>query len=234
MDLPGVAYAIGDVHGRADLLLALIDQVMQDAAQVGGRPALVFLGDYVDRGDQVAETLDLLTEIAGWDEIAPVFLMGNHEQMLLAFLRDPTRGERWLRYGGLQTLMSYGVQGLRDVRSPGALEGLAQSLGAAMGAHVGFLEGLAPCHRLGNVFFAHAGANPGLAPEEQDVQTLLWGSPDFTRTPRRDGVWVVHGHTVVEEPLVAEGRISIDTGAYYSGRLTAVRLASDDIRFLTA
>lgn len=232
--VPGLVYAIGDVHGRSDLLLALIDQVLQDAAEAGGRAQVVFLGDYVDRGDQVRDVIDLLIEIAGWDEIEPVFLMGNHEQMLLAFLRDPSRGERWLRFGGLQTLMSYGVQGLRDVRAPGALDRLAQGLAAAMGPHLGFVERLAPCHRAGNVLFAHAGAHPGLAPEEQDIQSLLWGSADFAKLPRQDGIWVVHGHTVVEEPTVEQGRIAIDTGAYYSGRLTAVRLRGEEMRFLSS
>ncbi len=228
----GVIYAVGDVHGRHDRLTRLLERIFEDAAAYDTIPKIVFLGDYIDRGEQVRDTIELLIELAERPEAETVFLMGNHEHMLLHFLRDPASGSRWLRYGGLQTLMSYGVGGVGNLRAEGEALRLRGALIDALGSHLGFIEGLRASHHAGNLFFAHAGADPALPTDEQDVATLLWGCERFRTTDRDDGVWVVHGHFVVIQPAAERGRIAVDTGAYFSDRLTAARIAGGEVTFL--
>lgn len=230
-----LVFAVGDIHGRADLLRKLLERIDAEMADHDGPAELVFLGDYVDRGDHSREVLDLLTERAGRDaERPPVFLMGNHERMLLDFVREPESGRKWLRFGGLQTLMSYGVRGLGSIGEGSDLGPVREKLVEEMGPHLAFLEGLSLSHRNGNVLFVHAAADPAMPPDLQEPETLLWGSPSFLRQPREDSIWVVHGHTVVDEPQAEDGRIAVDTGAYFSGRLTAARIEGDQLRFVTS
>jgi serine/threonine protein phosphatase 1 len=238
----GLIYAVGDVHGRHDLLIRLLDRIFEDAADRRETPKIVFMGDYIDRGENARATIDLLISLAERTEAVTVFLMGNHEQMLLRFLRDPASGERWLRYGGLQTLMSYGVGGAGNLsygvggagnlRAEGEGLRIRGALVEALGPHLGFIEGLRVSHHAGNLFFAHAGADPAVPTDEQDVSTLLWGCDSFRTTDRGDGTWVVHGHFVVEQPAAERGRIAVDTGAYFSDRLTAARIADGEVSFL--
>jgi len=230
----GLLYAVGDVHGRHDLLIRLVERILVDAARLGADPVIVFLGDYIDRGEGARQTICILTEVAGWSEVQSVFLMGNHEQMLLRFLREPETGKKWLRFGGLQTLMSYGVGSAADMRGAGGAERVGRDLAEALGPHLGFIEGLQLSYRSGNLLFAHAGADPALPADEQEVATLLWGCDAFLSTDRKDGIWVVHGHTIVDQPIAARGRISVDTGAYFSGRLTAARILEGEVSFLQA
>ncbi len=228
----GVIYAIGDVHGRHDLLVRLIDRILEDSKAFDTMPKIVFLGDYIDRGENARDAIDLLIALAERTDVETVFLMGNHEQMLLRFLREPATGARWLRYGGLQTLMSYGVGGVGNLHAEGEAWRLRSALIEALGPHLGFIEGLRDSHHAGNLFFAHAGADPALSTDEQDIATLLWGCESFRTTDRDDGVWVVHGHFVVDRPAAEHGRIAVDTGAYFSGRLTAARIAGGEVAFL--
>ncbi len=228
-------YAVGDVHGRHDLLERLLARIVEDFRASGGAPGparVVFLGDYVDRGDGARETIAALRALAGGGDIAPLFLMGNHEEMLLRFLREPATGAHWVRNGGLQTLASYGIAPGGTFQSEEDAVAVRDALREAMGRDLDFLESLQLCHHAGNVFFAHAGADPDVPTDEQDVQTLLWGSRRFQETVRADGMWVVHGHFVVDHPAAENGRIAIDTGAYFSGRLTAARIAPGDVRFI--
>lgn len=226
-----VVYAVGDIHGRHDLLSRLLGRIVDDFGDASGAP-VVFLGDYIDRGDGARETIAALRRLISGGAVEPVFLMGNHEQMLLRFLRDPSTGAHWLRNGGLQTLASYGIAPGGRFRNQADAAALRDALRAAMGPDLDFIESLRLCHHAGNVFFAHAGADPAVPTEEQDVETLLWGSRRFHETPRADGVWVVHGHFVVDTPAAEGGRIAIDTGAYYSGRLTAARIAPGTVDFI--
>lgn len=230
----GLIYAVGDIHGRHDLLLRLLDRIVEDAATFDMAPVIVFLGDYIDRGEGSRETVEELTEVAEWPDAETVFLMGNHEQMLLRFLRDPETGAHWIRFGGLQTLMSYGVSSAVTLHKEGGSARVRADLVAALEPHLGFIEGLRLSHRVGNLFFAHAGADPALPVDEQEMVTLLWGCRAFFQIDRSDGVWVVHGHTVVEKPVAARGRISVDTGAYFSGRLTAARITGGEVTFIQA
>ena len=230
-------YAVGDVHGRSDLLVPLIDRVLQDALSAatdnGSVPELLFVGDLVDRGPDSRGVLEFLSMVAEWPEFEPIFLIGNHELMLLQFLDDPVKGRNWLRYGGYETLQSYGFGRLGDLADAANLQRIAEDLKAAMGTHLSFLSALRPWHQNGNLLLTHAGADPELAPEDQSVEALVWGVPAFARRRRSDGLWVVHGHTVVETPSVRDGRIAIDTGAYATGRLTVMKVNGSEISFLT-
>lgn len=221
--------AIGDVHGRVDLLEQL-ERIILDRAP--GLPA-VFVGDYIDRGDQSAQVLELLMS-SSEDGAQPVFcLRGNHEAMCLRFLDNPTEyGPRWLRYGGLQTLASYGVK-VADTNSA-FLRRIRDDLALAMGdATINWLRARPVIWSSGNVHVTHAGANPARPMTEQLRRHLVWGHKDFDQKTRTDGQWVVHGHVIVDKPQANKGRISIDTGAYVTGRLTAALIADGSVQFLS-
>jgi serine/threonine protein phosphatase 1 len=228
-------YAIGDVHGRRDLLLRLLDLIGRDGwCRKDGRVVrLIFLGDYIDRGDDSAAVLDLLSELAATGLAGIEFLLGNHEAALLDFLRDPERGNAWLAYGGRQTLASYGVRPPGERAEPEALVAARDHLAAVLGRHLAFLKGLKFFARSGDVVFSHAGVNPGDVMLGEDRKALLWGHPACRGPEPLPGLRLVHGHFDAPEPVVHRGRICVDTGAFYSGRLTAVRLDAGEA-FLTA
>ncbi|MDC0659346.1 metallophosphoesterase [Leisingera sp. SS27] len=213
---------IGDVHG----CLALLEQML---SQVPPGHRSVLAGDCIDRGEQSAQVLRYLS---GREDLT--CLIGNHEAMLLGFLEDPARaGGLWIRNGGLQTLASFGVRGVRPQMTAEELRACRDDLQDRMGeALIAWLAGLPASLRTGNVLAVHAGADPDAAPEAQPEAALLWGHPAFGRRPRRDGIWVVHGHTIVAAPVAEQGRIAIDTGAYASGVLSAVCLDGSAPRFL--
>ena len=223
--------AIGDVHGRADLLLELDGLIEVGYADW----PVVFLGDYIDRGEQSRKVLELLMSVYPGDGPITACLMGNHERMLLDFLDDPVeRGGRWLRNGGLQTLASFNVAppstGADD---PLAMEATCQRLARAMGDEmIAWLRALPLIWRSGDVWAVHGGADPALAMDAQQPQTLMWGHPQFMRKARNDGQCVVHGHTVVDAPYAADSRIAVDTGAYATGRLTAAAISADGVEFV--
>lgn len=219
-------YAIGDIHGSHDLLVALLQRIAEDGATRTDWRAvrIVFLGDYVDRGDDSAGVLSVLSRL--WRDQLPelVFLKGNHEAALLEFLDDPVAGRRWLAFGAVQTLASYGL-GLPDRADPDTLVALRDALVTRMGDHVDFLrKGLRICARFGNVMTTHAGLAPGYSGATADEVAMVWGHPEFLVPRPVQGVRVVHGHHDHDRPVVEPGRICVDTGAYYTGRLTAVRL----------
>lgn len=229
-------YVIGDVHGRADLLVALVDQIMQDiAAQDFGTvvPELVCVGDLIDRGADSRSTIEFLIAMQEWPEIDAHFLVGNHELMLLQFLHDPVMGRRWLKFGGYETLQSYAPGRIGDLGDEEELRRIAEELRIAMGSHLEFVENLRPWHANGNLLITHAGADPALAPSQQSIDALVWGVPAFYQDAREDGLWVVHGHTIVDQASAYDGRIAVDTGAYRTGLLTALRVIGMDVRFLS-
>lgn len=229
-------YVVGDVHGRADLLVSLIDRIMQDIARReidAARPELVFVGDLIDRGPDSRSVIEFLIAVEEWPEIETTFLVGNHEIMLLQFLHNPMAGRRWLKFGGFETLQSYGLTRLGDLGDEAELQRIAGELNRAMGPHLAFVENLRPWHANGNLLITHAGADPALAPSEQTIDALVWGVPSFHQQTRTDGLWVVHGHTIVEKAGARDGRISIDTGAYRTGTLTALRVLGSDVRFIS-
>ena len=220
-------FAIGDIHGQFHALDSLLGKIeKQETTQ-----PVVCVGDYVDRGEHSAHVLTWVKHLTDLYPDLFVCLKGNHEEMLLKFLDDPAQnGDRWLRYGGLQTLSSFGIGRTAEESHISVRDKLSEKMGQGM---IDWLRALPLIWQSGNVVVCHAGADPSVPIGEQSQRTLLWGHPDFGKVPRSDGVWVVHGHTIVDEPVAANGVISVDTGAYATGRLTAVEVRPSDVRFLT-
>lgn len=228
-------YAIGDIHGRADLLSDLLELIRKDAARAPeGRHVLVTLGDYVDRGDWSRHVVDMLLEgpLPGADLVA---LKGNHEELLLRFLEAPEDVARlWLGNGGDATLRSYGIEPSRYLPLGDGWQRMSRLLAEALPpAHRRFYEGLRLHHREGGYLFVHAGIRPGVALEEQTAETLLWVRDLFLSSEVDHGTIVVHGHTVSWMPEERPNRIGIDTGAFMTGRLTCLVLSGEERRFLS-
>jgi serine/threonine protein phosphatase 1 len=233
---PGVCiYAVGDVHGRADLLRAMHRLIEADAAHLtpGTERVVVYVGDYVDRGLDSREVIDVLLRepLQGFRS---VYLLGNHDAWLLSFLVDPTIGPTWLRYGGEATVHSYGGQlgpPEEDLRYYQQLqENLRQRIPRQ---HVDFLQNLELSFESGDYLFVHAGVHPGVPLDQQSADDLLWIREPFLSSRRDLGRVIVHGHTVESEPIVRSNRIGIDTGACWTGCLTCLVLEEGTYRFLT-
>jgi serine/threonine protein phosphatase 1 len=220
-----VVYAIGDVHGRADLLDALHAAIVADAAsRAARRRVLVWLGDYVDRGPDSRGVIDrLLAPPEGFETVA---LLGNHEQFLLDFLDDSAVGPHWMMNGGAETLASYDIAIMDGCHfRADRWQALSRALRDALPKpHRRLLDRLRPSHREGDYLFVHAGIRPGTPLEAQDVDDLLWIRGEFLFSEVDHGAIVVHGHTISNEPQVRPNRIGIDTGSFFSGRLTALAL----------
>ena len=231
---------IGDVHGRDDLLEALLSTLA--ALPEAGQMRVICVGDMVDRGPDSAAVLRRLRGLeTRSDPFASLTcLMGNHDRMLLDFIEDPSGiGLRWLQYGGAETLLSFGLSSDRMDRSAGdatrKLRTLAQDLADAMGPELhGWLADLPLCWSEDALWVTHAGADPRHSPALQGAREFLWGGPRFYDTPRRDGLWVAHGHKIVKSPVLEPGRIAVDTGAWRTGRLTAAVInGAGDVAFHT-
>jgi len=208
--------------------IACMQEVAPDSAKV-------FVGDYIDRGEDSAATLSLLRDYHQASDGKVVCLQGNHEQMLRRFLDDPeAHGRWWLRHGGLQTLASYGVQPPHNTAPAAKWLEVRDQLRDAMGdTLLKWLADLPVQWQSGNIAVVHAAANPHMPLDEQDVQEMLWGHPDFGRVPRSDGTWVVHGHTIVDEAGLKNGCIPIDTGGYATGHLTAALFLKGSVEFFS-
>lgn len=223
---PPLVYAIGDVHGRLDLLLALEALITADAGSLVDRSLVVMLGDYVDRGAESPGVLKhlLVPPVQGFRRIA---LAGNHDLLMLRAAGDEESASTWLTYGGLRTLAAYGHE----------LDSLEAALAAGPGWHHGLstrvpephldlLAGLPFTLSLPGFVFSHAGARRDIALAEHSEHDLLWARhADAVLAPRADtDPVIVHGHTPAEAPRITPGRIGIDTGAFMSERLTALRI----------
>ncbi len=234
-------YAIGDIHGRDDLVRRLHWRIREDAAEAANAAngkdlakVVVYLGDYVDRGPGSFDVVDLLLG-APLEGFEVVHLKGNHEDFLLRFWEDGSLGEAWLMNGGLETLRSYGVEVL-DLGlgfAGDALAELRRRLRLVLPpGHLDFFQGLARWHVEGDYLFVHAGLRPGVPLDQQKDQDLLWIRHEFLDSGADFGKIVVHGHTIVPEVDMAPNRIGIDTGAYYSGRLTCLVLEGGTRRII--
>ena len=216
------AYAIGDVHGRLDLLERLLDRIAADnAARAPSRTTLIFLGDLIDRGPRSAQVVDRLRS-ATFDDMQPVFLLGNHEEVLLRLLRgDSGLFHSWLKFGGRECARSYGLDPRRLARMPeeAALAALREAIPQA---HVDFLEAFGDTFRFGDYLFVHAGIRPGVELALQRPTDLRWIRSPFLEDERDHGFLVVHGHSISAAVDERANRIGIDTGAYRSGLLTAL------------
>ncbi|MBL8544355.1 MAG: serine/threonine protein phosphatase [Hyphomonadaceae bacterium] len=231
----GVVYAVGDIHGRADLLARMFELLEADMRKSRGPACVVFLGDYVDRGPDSAEVIDLL--LLGRPEGARLrFLKGNHEAAMLSFLTDPAAGRAWLQHGGLETLASYQVSPLPSLgAAPSEVEAAGKALQQKLPqSHRAFLSGLERFVLIGDYLFAHAGVDPAKSLAGQDDRDLLWIRRRFLDDQRRWEHCVVHGHTPHDQPFADARRIGVDTGAYFSGVLTAARLEGEQVDFIAA
>lgn len=226
-------YAIGDIHGRADLLRHLHGMIAQDlAAAPVERAQVVYLGDYVDRGLESRQVVDMLLDepLAG---VERVHLMGNHEEVLLQFLDDTGVGPNWFFFGGDATLYSYRVSGASPAIPADRLSKVQTDFRAALPErHLAFYRALGAMHQVGDYLFVHAGIRPGVPFAAQSPADLYWIRDEFLDSSANHGAVVVHGHTIAPEPVVRPNRIGIDTGAYASGRLTCLALEGETRRFL--
>lgn len=225
-------YAIGDVHGRADLLRDLLVMIADDdGARGAAETRLVFLGDLIDRGPDSAGVVDLaMTAAARYADTR--FLMGNHEEVLLDLIDGDTGVVAFfLRIGGQQTLNSYGISDAEiDAMDDAALVDRVRA--AVPTAHVAFLRGFQDVVVVGDYAFVHAGIRPGVALADQSPSDLRWIRQPFLRHRQPFERFVIHGHTITPAVDQQPNRIGIDTGAFDSGRLTAIGLEGTDRWFI--
>jgi serine/threonine protein phosphatase 1 len=223
-------YAIGDIHGRSDCLARAHALIDRDAARrgAGERAVEIYIGDYVDRGPDSKGVIDLLAARATATRI--VALRGNHEIVMESFLRGQIPFEDWRRLGGLETILSYGVDARRllangDVRPRDLAEKVPRS-------HLRFLSSLANVYTIGRYCFVHAGLRPGVAIARQSIEDLAWIRDDFLNFAGDLGFVVVHGHTPVTCVDFLPNRINIDTGAYATNRLSVLRIDREGVAVL--
>ena len=228
------AYAIGDVHGQLDLLRDLLDQIDADSrARPCEREFIIFLGDLIDRGPDSRGVLQLLQAIRS-NLPNPVFLMGNHEEMLLRVLGDdPARVWDWMSFGGYEFAQSYGVE-VGRLATLSAQDAAAEIRAAMPADDIAFVESFVDSFRFGDYLFVHAGIRPGVALEQQKIADLRWIREEFLESSAVHPFMVVHGHTISDGPDERSNRIGIDTGAYASGVLTALCLEGTQRKYLTA
>lgn len=221
-------YAVGDIHGRRDLLDKINEMIATDAERSPiAKNTVIYLGDYVDRGPESSAVLDALSTQRLHD-FETVHLMGNHDFYMIRFLDGEANYENWLDNGGDDTLASYGVP-----VSLGPERARRTLLDTIPPHHRAFLEHLKLSHRIGNVVFAHAGIDPTHTPDDQVPEKLMWIREPFLDWPHPMDVVVVHGHTPRPEPEVAHHRVGVDTLAWRSGTLTAAVLENGGVRFLS-
>jgi serine/threonine protein phosphatase 1 len=227
-----LVYAIGDIHGRIDLLETLLEQIQSDAQvlQSAVDPLLVFLGDFIDRGPDSRAVIDRVMDLKS--KISIIALRGNHEDSMIRFLEDPEANQDWLSHGGLETLRSYGVvlpQLSQELPWSDLRDRFAEALPPS---HLEFLRQLGHYTVIGDYVFAHAGVRPDVSLDRQTARDLMWIRKPFLDAPRAIEQVVVHGHTPTEEPHMGRWRIGVDTGAYATGVLTAVRLRGAERAFV--
>ena len=222
------AYAVGDIHGRADLLDLLLGKIHDDIAGRKSRKVLlVFVGDLIDRGPDSARVVERLRtyEQPG---VQTIFLLGNHEEVLLRVLGgEADLITKWRTFGGRECLASYGVDAGR-LASLGDEDALAVVRAAIPREHVEFLETFDDSCRFGDYLFVHAGIRPGVEIDQQQQSDLRWIREQFLFDETDHGFIVVHGHTIRPQVEIRPNRIGIDTGAYRSGVLTALAIEGSD------
>jgi serine/threonine protein phosphatase 1 len=222
-------YAVGDIHGRADLLIETIARIEDDLRRRPIQHAVeVYLGDYIDRGPDSKTVIDLLA--VRLVENRAVCLRGNHEAMLEDFLRDPDFFHHWRQLGGMQTLASYGI--CPSSRHEAEADLQRRFRGSFPRTHELFLQCLRYSFCCGDFLFVHAGIRPGIAIGQQDVNDLMWIRHEFLDSALAHENFVVHGHTPVPHPDIRPNRINIDTGAWHTGILTCIAIEGTTILVL--
>lgn len=224
-------YVVADIHGSDTALVDVLARIDADqAAQSGVRTVQIFLGDYVDRGPASRQVLDRLIARASTHEV--LMLKGNHETMVLDFFNNPGILANWRQYGGLQTLISYGLKPSLNP-SPEEQRELARELERTFPpAHRQVIEQMPTSFSCGDYYFVHAGVRPGVAFKDQKEEDLLWIRQDFLLYEGELEKFVVHGHTPVKEPEIHPNRINLDTGAYATGKLACLVIEGDNIAFI--
>jgi serine/threonine protein phosphatase 1 len=225
-------YAIGDIHGRLDLLDTLLDRIAFDDEQRGSaKTTLVFLGDLMDRGPDSRGVIERMMRLANAPQPC-IFLMGNHEELLIrVWSGERQTAATFNRAGGRETLMSYGVT--REAYDGWDLGDVTEATGRLVPQeHIDFLRSFKNWHQQGDYLFVHAGIRPGVHIEDQDVIDLRWIRGDFTRSEEDHGMLVIHGHTITDDVDEQANRIGIDTGAFATGVLTAIGIEGTERWYL--
>ncbi len=226
-------YAVGDIHGRADLLKRLHERMIRDRKErPTAKDIIIYLGDYVDRSLQVREVLDILTS-GPPDGFQAVYLRGNHEETLLHFLDDASYLESWISMGAQSTLLSYQVPIWGCVVTPERASEIRRTfLQLLPRRHFEFFRSLRTTVALGDYLFVHAGIRPGVPLSCQRTQDLLWIRNEFLASENSFDVRVVHGHSVVPYPEILPNRVNVETGAYATGVLSCAVLEDDQVHIL--
>jgi serine/threonine protein phosphatase 1 len=222
-------YAVGDIHGRADLLSEIIERIDDDVRR---RPIAhiveVYLGDYVDRGPSSRTVIDLLAVRLVANHA--ICLRGNHEAVMEGFFQDPAILPYWQQLGGMQTLASYGVEPRNGTETADDLH--RSFLGVFPRAHELFMQCLRHQFSCGDFMFVHAGIRPDIPIDQQKPDDLIWIRDEFLDSTQDHGRVIVHGHTPVQHPDIRHNRINIDTGAWKTGTLTCIAIEGSTILFL--
>ncbi len=225
---PGLRiYCIGDIHGRDDLLQQIHDKVASDVSNYNGTKIVIYLGDYIDRGECSKQVIEILLNnpLPGFDSI---YLRGNHEQCLIDFLVESKVGKAWFNYGGLQTLVSYGIRYKKIPTSVKDLQAIQNELKQQLPhRHLEFFDRTQLFCCFGSYYFVHAGVNPRSSLKQQLPEDQLWIREGFIEHAKAFEKVIVHGHTITDEPDFQFNRIGLDTGAYQSGKLTCLVLEND-------
>lgn len=231
-NIPSTVYAVGDIHGCLKNLIVLDDKIMSEAKYRPGRKAIIYLGDYIDRGPHSAHVIEYFCRrLSSQIETGITFLnlCGNHEEMFLSFIDTVGKSEQWLAYGGIETLQSYGIRTKDKTARQLALEAIA----AVPPSHMEFLRGLPSAIKLRNYWFVHGFVDPKQSFERQKEHTLLWARPADYNWPKQGTEYtVVHGHTPVDDVNITTGRINVDTGAFSTGVLSGIRISEDGVSAL--
>jgi len=227
------AYVIGDIHARADLLTELLKKIAVDAEHAPVNRHLIYLGDYVDRGLQSRQVIDITLATTTLASFTCITLMGNHEEYMVKFMEDPLSAAEWLRFGGDATLLSYGVAMEPGVATPEKILKASEALcNSVPSAHRQFLSDLQDQYVLGDYLFVHAGVAPDRRLDRQKPEDLRWIREPFVEHTELYEKVIVHGHTITKTPEFHANRISLDTGAYHSGRLTCLVLEGNEQRVI--
>jgi serine/threonine protein phosphatase 1 len=225
-------YVVGDIHGRSDCLRRAHELIEQDAdpRPLASSRIEIYLGDYVDRGPDSKGVIDMLIERSR--RVGVVTLRGNHEILMESFLRGFTPFDDWRAFGGLETILSYGVDA-RAILSCGTMDrrDVAEKIPFP---HFRFISNLRNFYRCGDYLFVHAGVRPGLAIEAQSIEDLTQIRQAFLNHVGEFGAIVVHGHTPVRAIEFRPNRINLDTGAYMTNQLAVIRIDRDGASALTS
>ena len=225
-------YAIGDVHGRLDLLDDILNKIQDDnASRPTARTTIVFLGDLIDRGPQSAEVVESLRSFRS-TFAKTVFLLGNHEEVLLRIMAGETEIlPDWLKFGGAECVRSYGIDPI-DLQCRNGAAALRMLRRAIPKEHLKFIGDFVDTASFGSYLFVHAGIRPGVPLAHQVPHDLRWIRGPFLESESDHGRVVVHGHTVSERVEIRSNRIGLDTGACRTGVLTALGVEGAEFWFL--